>query len=131
MKIHADQNGRILAWGTEVRGEDFAGELPADFDATAASGKYRFAEGQVQSVEGWEPTILERAEQEKAVLNSRIETLRATVTEEKSARASVEEELTALREPANEEAPSRAEKAAELDPPQAAIETVGNAPGVN
>lgn len=42
-----------MAWGIEVQGEEFAGELPADFNATAGLGKYQFTGGAIVEVADW------------------------------------------------------------------------------
>ena len=54
MKIKAGDNGEILAWGEEVKGQEFTGDLPEDFDATAALGKYLFQDGEIVAVPEWQ-----------------------------------------------------------------------------
>ena len=57
MKIKADADGKILAWGVEVTGEEYGGALPGDFDHKAGLGKYRFLGGEITEVEGWESPV--------------------------------------------------------------------------
>lgn len=54
MKIKADSDGKILAWGIEIQGEEFAGALPEDFNATAGLGKYQFTGGAIVEVPDWQ-----------------------------------------------------------------------------
>lgn len=53
MKIKADADGRILAWGIEVPGEEYSGVLPGDFEATAGLGKHQFVGGAIEEVPEW------------------------------------------------------------------------------
>jgi hypothetical protein len=60
MKIKADSDGKILAWGIEVQGEEYNDVVPGDFDATAGLGKYQFTGGEIVEVPDWvapEPPI--------------------------------------------------------------------------
>ena len=55
MKILANAEGDILAWGDETPGVIYADELPEDFTATASLGKYKFLAGEIIEVEDWTP----------------------------------------------------------------------------
>ena len=46
--------GKVLAWGPQVRGVEYAGELPIDFNDTVGSGKYTFDGTNINEVVGWE-----------------------------------------------------------------------------
>lgn len=54
MKVRANAAGAPLAWGEEVpNGITVTGDIPVDFDATAALGKYVINGTAIEAVPGW------------------------------------------------------------------------------
>ena len=43
MKINANESGKILSWGIETIGEEYAGKIPSDFNQK----RYFFTDGKI------------------------------------------------------------------------------------